>query len=128
MPSGEIRAKWTFPPDSTQYIIWFVIKTIACLVSTIQYPIIMVTSFPELLSPWFIVMCVCEFIFLIDTILNFFKQELDEAGEPEQDPIDEVAYKYLVTNFPFDFVALLPLGFLGSLLDHRLEFLWIFKS
>ena len=53
---------------------------------------------------------------------------MDEAGEPEQDPIDEVAYNYLTTNFPFDFLALLPLGFVGSLIDHRLEILWIFKS
>lgn len=70
----------------------------------------------------------CELIFFIDIVLNFFKQKLDEAGLPMSEPLEVVASNYLTSDFKMDFFAFLPWGYVASVVDHRLVFFWVLKA
>lgn len=43
-------------------------------------------------------------------------------------PLEEVALEYLRTNFKYDFISFLPLGYFAVLIDHKLSFFWVIKA
>lgn len=43
-------------------------------------------------------------------------------------PVEEVALEYLRTNFWYDFISFLPLGYIAVLIDHKLSFFWVIKA
>ena len=69
----QVRGKWTFSPTSKWYRAWTIAVTLSCLISTILYPMASVNHFPDFWTLEFFIIMFCEFIFLIDIILNFFK-------------------------------------------------------
>jgi hypothetical protein len=64
------------------------------LYSAIAYPYFMVNDFPSIDDPETIILIMSETIFLIDIILNFFKQDLDEEGKSKFESLKTVAFKY----------------------------------
>ena len=59
---------------------------------------------------------ISEALFLMDIVLNFFKQGIDEQGFSKFDPLDEIALRYYHSTFVLDVVAFIPWGML-SLVD-----------
>jgi len=96
--------------------------------TTFAYPYYSVNGFPQPWSFQFWRLCALESIFLIDIILNFFLQELDEENKSRNHPLEVVAQKYFTSRFPIDFIILLPLGGILSLIDIRLKFFWLIKA
>ena len=76
----------------------------------------------------FLRLCALESIFLIDIILNFFLQELDEENKSRNLPLEVVAHKYFTSKFLRDIIILLPLGGILSMIDVRLKFFWLIKA
>jgi len=64
----------------------------------------------------------------IDIIINFFLQEYDEQNNSRLLPLSVVANNYLRKGFLKDFVVMLPIGWVMSLLDSRLKFFYCFKA
>ena len=116
--------------DNLFYKFWNVLKLINCLISTLIYPNYTVNGFPYIKDGtskfWFLV-CL-ETFFGLDIALNFFIQEIDDRGLSQNLPLFDVAQNYFTGAFLFDLVCFLPLGFLFSLIDPRLKFMWLIKT
>lgn len=63
---------------------------------------------------------------MMDMILKFFLQRIDEKGISQNLPLEQVATNYLKGEFLLDLCAFLPFG-LFSLYDERFKILWILK-
>ena len=95
--------------------------------SAFFYPYYMVNDFPGFQNIGILIILLSEFFFLMDIILCFFKQEINEDGQSKMDPLEEIAYKYFTHGFIVDFITFLPLGLL-SLVNNKLYFLWSIKA
>ena len=95
--------------------------------SAFAYPFYMVNEFPGFTDPGVLFLFFIEFLFLIDIILSFFKQEINEDGHSKIDPLEKISSKYFKNGFIYDFITFLPLGFL-SLVNNKLYFLWSLKA
>ena len=100
----------------------------ACIHTTVVYPYYTVFEFPGINSSVFWWIMISEFVCLINIILNFFKQELDEQGQSKNESLEIIALKYFKSRFLFDLFLIGPIGYLSSIIDRRLKFLWIFKA
>ena len=69
-----------------------------------MYPYFTVNGLPIVNSPGFYLIILTELICLLDIIINFFLQEVDESGNTKKDPRSEVMERYLYSGFVFDFV------------------------
>lgn len=75
-----------------------------------------------------IVLAVCETIFLINLIINFFLQANDDSKTPLKEELSTVAHRYLTGRFFLDLIVWLPMGFILSKFDERLRFTWCIKG
>ena len=67
-------------------------------------------------------------MFLIDIILNFFVAQKVEGNEEDYIlHLEKIGLKYLKSKFIFEFIILLPLGFIGSFYDKKLSLLHLIK-
>ena len=72
---------------------------------------------------------ICECIFLVNIVIQFFLQNNDIDGIPLKESTRTIAVRYVYSGrFLFDFIVFLPLGFIFELLDKRLSFLWALKG
>ena len=115
------------------YKIWNVLRLISCLVSTLIYPYYTVNGFPyftdnEERKMGFRFLVSLEAFFGLDICLKFFIQQNDDRGSPMNLSLSEVAQQYLTGMFLFDIICFLPLGFLFSLIDPKLKFMWLIKT
>ena len=70
-----------------------------------------------------------ELCFLTDIVLGFFKQEINEEGKSQFEPLEIVATNYLKSSsFKIDLIAFIPWGILFGLIDQRLIFMWVIKA
>jgi len=69
-----------------------------------------------------------EVLFLIDIIINFFKQGVDEQGNSLRDPLSEVATSYLNCTFCIDLIAFIPWGYLLASIDYKMKIFWVIKA
>lgn len=74
------RVAWTLYQDSQFYKIFRYVRLLCCVISVFLYPIYIIMGFPEMLSPNFLVLWTVETFFLIDIIMNFFLQKVNEQG------------------------------------------------
>lgn len=101
---------------------------LACIFTTLVYPYYTVFEFPHYYSSTFWLILVAELICLIDILFNFFKQQLDEQGQPKNEALETIALNYFRTNFFLDLLLVFPVGYVMSLFDRRTKFLWIIKA
>ena len=109
------------------------LRLISCLVSTLIYPYYTVNGFPYLTDNeerkmGFRFLVSLEVFFGLDICLKFFIQQNDDRGSPMNLSLSEVAQQYLTGMFLFDIICFLPLGFLFSLIDPKLKFMWLIKT
>jgi len=88
----------------------------------------MVNSFPLVNSFGFWIIFFSEFLFFIDIVISFFKQEINEDGISRQDSLEEVAVNYFKNKFILDFITFLPLGLFFTLINKNLQFFWAIKA
>jgi hypothetical protein len=93
-----------------------------------MYPFYNVNGFPPFSSYKFIQLALLDSVFLVDIILNFFMQELDEKGHSKNLPLETIAQNYLRGDFLLDLIVFVPWGGIFSLVDNRLKFLWLIKA
>ena len=96
--------------------------------SALSYPYYMTTEFPSINSDGWIIIFFSESLFLLDIVLCFFKQDLDEEGISKQDPLIEIAEKYFKGPFFLDFITFLPMGYFLTLYDYKLGIIWALKA
>ncbi len=106
---------------------WNIILMINGVYSAIAYPYYMVNEIPGFKDPGILIIFLSEFLFLVDIILSFFKQEINEDGQSKAEPLEIIAYKYFKNGFIYDLITFLPLGLL-SLTNDKLYFLWSIKA
>ena len=70
---------------------WNIVLMINGVYSAIAYPYYMVNEFPGFEDPGILVIFLSDFLFLIDIILSFFKQEINEDGQSKTDPLEIIA-------------------------------------
>ena len=122
------HTKFTLRQDNMFFGLWNILIIFNEVYSAIAYPYFTVNDFPNFshVSLW--VIFISEFIFLINIVLSFFKQDLDEEGETKHDSLSQIANRYFKNQFTKDFIAFVPFGYLLSLYDKRLKFFWVIKT
>ena len=121
-------AKYTIRQDTSTYQIWHFMSVLACLWSSLAYPYYTMISFRIEITWSVIFLMLTELFFLIDMVLCFFKQEIDESGNSKMDPLSVTTKNYLHKRFLIDLLALLPIGLVAQIIDDRLGFLWVLKA
>lgn len=122
------KPKYTIDQTTRHYYVWHFIIVLNCLFTTVIYPHYTMNGFPNYQQTEFWVLVGSECIFATNIILNFFKQGIDEEGKSKREPLEVVCASYLHGNFLIDLIAFLPLGYVFSLLDSRLDLFWIIKT
>jgi hypothetical protein len=69
-----------------------------------------------------------ESIFLVEIFANFFLQPLDEQGKSQNLPLETISFQYLKGDFAKDFIVLVPLGVIFSIIDERFKILVFLKA
>lgn len=79
---NTLRAKYTIDRTGVFFQVWNIINILACLFTTIMYPYYTVNELPEFevynTQLWLLIGF--ESICLVNIVINFFLQELDEDG------------------------------------------------
>ena len=107
---------------------WRICDIVNCFFSSIVYPYYINNGLPQFPSSNFFALSISESFFLIDIILNFFKQGIDEQGNTLYDPLKEVALRYYNTSFIVDLIALIPWGYIMGMFDPKLRVFMLIKA
>ena len=76
--SKRFKTRYTFVPKGNLYYMWQLIYLIACIFTTVVYPYYTVFDFPSFRYSTFWWITVMELVCLVQIVMSFFKQELDE--------------------------------------------------
>lgn len=100
--------KLTFSPDAKGKIIFNFVLVIAAFFNTHQATYIACFGFPTSFE-MDLAGKIIECIFILDIILNFFMQYIDESGDYKpQKNIRKIAIRYLLRDFLIDFISTIP--------------------
>ena len=103
--------KWTLIREEIPfYVVFKLIKLVACLLTTVLYPIYNVTGYPKFGEFQLFFLIILEGVFFVEIVVNFFMQPLDEQGISKSETLENIASMYLRGGFALDFIVLLPLG------------------
>ena len=116
-------------PDDDIWYFWNIFILIFAMLESMLYPYFTAQGFPEnYLNPSLVLLYLCQIVFTIDIILNFFlalKVKGDESDYILH--IEKIGINYLKTNFLRDLLLTLPLGMVSYFIP-RLKILYLVKS
>ena len=120
--SGKKKSKVVIP-DKGANALWqdFVILTVLCVVCGEAF----LAAFDATPTALWVLMYICDFIYLVDMILMFFTAYKNKDGIWITHR-RKIVYHYLAGHFPLDVLSLLPIGLIAFSLNH--DELWMNMS
>ena len=119
------RPKFTISPYSYFYRIHSAFKIVASLYLLIFYPFM--AHRQQISNNEMILMIISESIFLIDIIVNFFLQPMNEEGQELNVQLLRIAQNYFFGRFLVDFFLILPHGIFMYYIKN-MSALWLIKT